>query len=703
MAATGLVIGNSPVGPQPAREPTVGGILTVRSLSDVLKDEQRAASERAAALNNQPVITSLAAQIRRHWEAAKMAKRDIERDMLKAVRSKRGEYDPDQLQELKNQNSSEIYMMLFATKARQHKSLLVDILLGSGGDKPWAIRPTPDPSLPEDVVAGIMQQATEVVMQAEQMGVPMSQGDIRQLLRDAKASAENILFDEARQRCKRAETKMEDFLVEGGFLDALDAFIDDLSVFKTAFIKGPVIRKAGVLKWEPQPDGTSEPVAAWENRPHWERVDPFNVYPAPWSRSVHDGYLIERHRLSPSSLSELIGVEGYNEDAIRQVLDTHATGGLHEWLALDMERARAEGRSTINYEQGSDLIDALQYWGSVPGKVLREWGLPPAEVPDEARVYDVEAWLIGSWVIKAVINADPLARRPYYADSFERVPGAFWGVSLYDTMCDCENMCNAAARALANNMGISSGPQVWVNNERLPNGEDLTAMYPWKIWQTTSDPMGSTAAPIGFFQPNSNAAELMGVFEKFSSLADEVTGIPRYMTGDGMAGGAGRTASGMSMMIGNAGKTVKKSLSSIDMHIIEPILRGLYEYQMRYVGDPDIKGDLQIVARGALSLVAKDAAQVRRNEFLQATANPIDMQIIGLDGRAALLREAVKTLDMNSDDVIPPVSVVKMRAAQAQMQQAAQQAQAQQAQTPDGDGKRRLMNGAPATDTFQPQ
>ena len=85
--------------------------------------------------------------------------------------------------------------------------------------------------------------------------------------------------------------------------------------------------------------------------------------------------------------------------------------------------------------------------------------------------------------------------------------------------------------------------------------------------------MGSTAAPMGFFQPTSNAQELMTVFDRFSQLADEVTGIPRYMTGDGMAGGAGRTASGMSMMIGNAGKTTKKTLMSIDMHVINPLLQ----------------------------------------------------------------------------------------------------------------------------------
>jgi hypothetical protein len=396
------------------------------------------------------------------------------------------------------------------------------------------------------------------------------------------------------------------------------------------------------------------------------------MYPAPWSRNVQDGYLIERHKLSPSALSDMIGVEGYNEDAIRQVLDQYSNSGLREWLQVDMDRLEGENRMYSSLQNQSDLIDALQYWGQVTGKNLREWGMKPDEVPDEAKVYDVECWLIGSWVIKAVINADPLARRPYFGQSFEPIPGAFWGNSLYDKMRDVEDMCNAAARSLANNMGIASGPQVWVNNDRLPSGEDITTLYPWKIWQTTSDPMGVAQPPVGFFQPTSNAQELMAVFDKFSILADEYTGIPRYMAGiGGGAGEAGRTASGMSMMIGNANKTIKSVISNIDKTVIAPLVTNAYQYVMRYVGDKDCKGDLQVVARGALSLVTKDSQMQRQQQFLAATANPIDMQIIGMDGRAAVLRETAKALDMNVDRIVPSPTTLAMKAkvaaAQAQM------------------------------------
>lgn len=681
----------------------MGGLMSMRSQAQVLGDERKAATARAANSNNQPVVQSLAALVRKHWSTAKQARLIPEQEMLRALRALRGEYDPDKLQQLKAQGSSEIYMMLFATKARQAKALLGDVLLGTGDDKPWSLRPTPSPTLPPDTVAEIMQSTEMLVSEAEQSPQPMGIEQIRQLLRDAKTHAEAAIALEARVRCARAETTLEDMMVEGDFVEALDQFLDDMMVFKSAFLKGPVVRKKGTLSWVLGPDGTYVPEVSESNKPCWERVDPLMIYPAPWSKGPDDAFLFERHRLSAQSLNEMIGVEGYSEDAIREVIDLHGAGGLHEWLAIDTERSQAEGRALSATDASSDLIDALQYWGRVTGKLLIEYGLDPADVPDEAKVYDVEIWLIGQWVIKAAINADPLARRPYYTDSFKRQPGAFWNLSLFDTMTDCADMCNAAGRALANNLGIASGPQVWVNVDRLPLGEDITAIYPWKITQTTSDPMGSSAPPMGFFQPNSNAAELMGVFEKFSQLADEYTGIPRYMTGDGAAGGAGRTASGMSMMIGNAGKTIKSSVSSLDLRVIGPAVKRGYEFIMRYVGDPDLKGDLNVVARGALSLMTKDAAQVRRNEFMTlALQSPVVQQMIGPEGLASLLRATTRSLDLDSASIVPSDSELRIKLQQAQMAQA--QAQPQPGPAPMAvqgpSASAELGNGAPATDNF---
>ena len=228
-------------------------------------------------------------------------------------------------------------------------------------------------------------------------------------------------------------------------------------------------------------------------------------------------------------------------------------------------------------------------------------------------------------------------------------------------------MVNATARALSNNMGISSGPQVGVNVSRLPPGEDITDLHPWKIWQFESSEFNDGSRPLDFFQPSSNAQELMAVFEKFSDRADEDTMIPKYMTGEHTAG-AGRTSSGLSMMISNAGKGIKQVINNIDKNVIVPAIERLYHDNLRYNKDPDIVGDLQVVARGASSLVVKEAEAIRRSEFLQLVLNsPIASQIVGTSGAAELLRDAATNLNMNVDRIVPDRQQVSVMEQQQQM------------------------------------
>jgi len=73
---------------------------------------------------------------------------------------------------------------------------------------------------------------------------------------------------------------------------------------------------------------------------------------------------------------------------------------------------------------------------------------------------------------------------------------------------------------------------------------------------------------------------------------------------------------------------------------------------------------------------------VRRNEFLQATNNPADLQIMGLGRRAELLRSIAETLSLEADDIAPTrEEMEQQQAAQQQMQM--QMMQQQAALSPD--------------------
>lgn len=680
----------------------VGGLVTIKSLKAV-QEEERAAAQQA---NNQPVVQALAGYIRKQWTTAMMAKQTTaEIRMLKSVRARRGEYDPDKFALLQEQGSSTIYMMITSTKCRAASSWLRDTLVTAAEDKPWTIQPTPQPEIDPVIAEQIMLQAQQEVIQLYAMGQPPSQAQVRERLIEMKDMAMSTILDTAKRTAERMEVKMEDQLDEGNWNEAFSQFIDDLTTFPSAFLKGPVVRRRPRLQWVPGQNGTYQLDVKDELVLEWERVDPFNIYPAPDASSINDGYLIERHKLHRTDLQALIGVEGYSEAAIRAVLEEYGKGGLRDWIYVDMNKASAEGKSTMGVQQNpSELIDALQFWGNVQGQLLLDWGLTADEVPDPLMDYPIEAWVIGHWVIKAVVNPDPLGRKPYYKASYEEVPGAFWGNSVADLCRDTQDICNAAARALVNNMSIASGPQVVYNVDRLPQGENITQMYPWKVWQVTSDPMGGSQPPMQFFQPEALAQGLMAVYEKFAILADEYTGIPRYMTGDSPTGGAGRTASGMSMLMSNAGKSIKQVISNIDHNVIQPVIERLYFYNMRYGTDPELKGDVNIVARGANSLIVKEQAQMRQNQFLQiALSSPIATQIVGIEGIAELLRQAAKTLDMNPDNIVPPIPILKQRMQNALMQQQqAMLAAGGPGQPPLQDKGQKLQNGAPVMNNFEP-
>ena len=644
-------------------------------------DLEAAAKKSAAEKQNTPMIQGLASHVRHRWEVMRDHKRlEIEPRLTKCLRARSMQYDPEKLASIKEHGGSEIFMGIVSTKCRTATAWLRDTLLGTGADKPWALAPTPLPEVPPEVqerLQGIMQANLAQYYAAG--NPPIDPAGLQQLASGMKDTAMRAMKEEADKRVGRMEKKMEDQLMEGGFVKALYEFTNDIATFPYAVLKGPIPRKRKAMKY------VQGGMAAMDVlRDEWERVDPYKFYWAPWGDDVQSMPCIELHHLTREDVEAMIGVEGYDEGSVRSILADFGLGSF-DWLEHDdSEIETATGKDFDDAH--SDIVAAIQLWDSIPGKLLIDWGMDEADIEDPQMSYPCEVWMVNNTVIKAVLNYDPLNRKPYYVTSYEKVPGRVDGNGVADLCMDAQNMCNAAARALANNMCIASGPQVGVNISRLPAGEDITQMHPWKIWQFRQSDYNDNSPPMTFFQPNSNAQELMAVFDRFMGIADEVSGIPRYMTGEHVPG-AGRTSSGLSMLISNAGKSIKQVIGNIDYDVLTPMLERQYQRNLRYADDPDLIGDVQVVARGAMSLVVKEAEAVRKNEFLRLILeSPIAQQIVGLPGTAELMRDLAGNLNTNVDKLVPTREQI------VQQQQAAQQAQmemmqaAQQGQQLQEDG-----------------
>jgi hypothetical protein len=251
--------------------------------------------------------------------------------------------------------------------------------------------------------------------------------------------------------------------------------------------------------------------------------------------------------------------------------------------------------------------------------------------------------------------------------SFEKLPGNPCGNGLPDILADVQDASNATLRALVNNMSIASGPQVIVNDDRLADDEDGEELFPWKRWHVQSDPLGNNSqAPISFFQPNSNAQELMTIYTSLANLADELSAVPKYLTG-GQAGSVGRTASGLSMLMGNASKILQTVAANIDRDIFDPLLNGLYDMIMLTDSSGLFQGDEVIRVLGVQVAMQKETQRARQLEFLTATANPIDAAIVGPLGRANVLRAVADGLGLSGEEIVPSEEDLKKQQQQAQM------------------------------------
>lgn len=631
------------------------------------QDVARAAAEDAP--QNSPV-QQLPAYIRSQFEIFRNHRNTVSGwndRLLAAMRAFNGQYSSAILSEISKFGGSQIYARLIAQKCRGASSLLRDVYLGS--DRPWGLKPPADPVVDAEILQKIDQlvqvEAQQLSMQG---GQQMSPKDIQDRKRELTEAARDAARRKAAEQAEIAEDKIEEILREGSFYHAMAEFLADIPIFPFAVIKGPVVKVVPKIIWPP--DG-GRPTVQFKPRLYWYRVSPFDLWFTPGVADIEYANVIEKHRITRADLNDMLDLPGYDTAAVRDVLDQYGRGGLYDnWDSTDSERAVLESRENPAWNR-SATITMMEFNGNVQGRVLQEYGL---QVPDELRDYHVQAWCIGDKCIKAQLSPSPRQRHPYFMTSFEKVPGTPVGNGLTDILADIQEVANATLRALVNNMSMSSGPQVVVKDDRLAANEDGEEMYPWKRWHTRADPTSGSSdnRPIDFFQPDSHAQELMAVYNAMSQLADDISAIPKYVQGGNPGSGAGRTASGLAMLMGNSSKVLQSVSANIDRDVLEGALMQLFDLILLTDTTGLLTGEEEVTVLGVNVAIQKETLRQRQLEFLQATANPMDQQIVGLQGRAAILRSVSQTLGLPGEEIVP----TDKELAQRQTQQAQQQANA---------------------------
>jgi len=120
--------------------------------------------------------------------------------------------------------------------------------------------------------------------------------------------------------------------------------------------------------------------------------------------------------------------------------------------------------------------------------------------------------------------------------------------------------------------------------------------------------------------------------------------MPSFAHGQTGVSGVGRTASGISMLMNAASGSIKTVIKNVDDYLLKPLGEGLFRFNMQFNFNPEIKGDLEVIARGTESLMANEIRSQRLMSFLQVASNPSLAPFAKFD---YIIREIAKAMDLD--------------------------------------------------------
>ena len=464
-----------------------------------------------------------------------------------------------------------------------------------------------------------------------------------------------ITFSPAMVAAKKMQKKIQDQLEESNASKHLRNTAFEMALFGTGVMKGPFAVDKEYPHWDEE--GTYSPTI--KTVPQVSHVSVWNFYPDPDANNMDEAqYVIERHKMSRSQLRQLKRRPFFRDNVIDDAIKLGENYNKEFW---------EDDLSDYAPEYGVERYEVLEYWGMVDVDFLEEQGVDiPSELSDVDEL-QANVWVCNGKLLRMVINPFKPARIPYHAAPYELNPYSFFGVGIAENMDDTQTLMNGFMRMAVDNAVLSGNLLIEIDETNLVPGQDLS-LYPGKVFRRQGGAPGQ--AIFGTKFPNVSGENLQ-LFDKARVLADESTGFPSFAHGQTGVTGVGRTASGISMLMGAAQGSIKSVVKNIDDYLLRPLGEGLFRFNMQFDFDPDIKGDLEVKARGTESLMANEVRSQRLTQFMQIAAAPSLAPFTKFD---YIIREIAKSLDLDPDKV---TNNMNEAALQAEMMKGFQQEQPQ--------------------------
>ena len=444
----------------------------------------------------------------------------------------------------------------------------------------------------------------------------------------------------AQKAARRMEKLIHDQIDESKGSSEIRSALLESSLLGTGIVKGPFNFNKKLHKWDTGEDGERSYNPLEVRVPRIEFVSCWDFYPDPSATSIEEcEYVIHRHKLNKSQLRQLRNMPYFKEDAIREAIQMGANYEEKSFEYHLKDDARADEDYQTNFE-------VLEYWGIMDAEYAREVGIELADDIDDLDEVQVNAWVCGNTLLRAVVNPFTPYRIPYHAFPYERNPYNFFGIGVAENMDDSQQIMNGHARMAVDNLAMAGSLVFDVDESALVGGQSME-IYPGKIFRRQAGMPGQAIHGLKF--PNT-APENMMMFDKFRQLADEQTGIPSYSHGQTGVQSMTRTASGMSMLLGASSLNVKTVVKNLDDFLLRPLGEAFFQWNMQFFeGGLDVKGDLEVKATGTNSLMQKEVRSQRLTTFLQTAQNPAIAPFVKI---SKLVSELAYSLDLDPDEIL---------------------------------------------------
>jgi hypothetical protein len=596
-----------------------------------------------------PLAGTIVGLVQKQYKKASDARETEENRWVQAYRNYRGIYGPDV--QFTSTEKSQVFVKVTKTKVLAAYGQIIEVLFGNNRF-PVTVDPT---TLPEGVAESVHFESNDEIKKAQGpsledtkllpgetmtdlkerlAGLKNSLAPVEDQLKEGVGSTPTqITFHPAMVAAKKMEKKIHDQLDESNANKQLRVAAFECALFGTGVMKGPFAIDKEYANWNDEGEYTP----TIKTIPQTSSVSLWNFYPDPDAANMDEAeYVVERHKMSRTQLRNLKKRPFFRSNAIDLAV-SDGESYTKEWWEQAMEDDAQESKA--------ERFEVLEFWGSVDTEVLEGHDIDiPAELADMDQV-NVNIWVCNGKVLRLVMNPFTPSMIPYYAVPYEVSPYSLFGVGIAENMDDTQTLMNGFMRMAVDNAALSGNMLIEVDETNLVPGQDLS-VYPGKVFRRQGGAPGQ--AIFGTKFPNVSN-ENMQMFDKARVLADESTGFPSFAHGQTGVQGVGRTASGISMLMSAANGSIRNVVKNVDDYLLAPLAKAFFNFNMQFDYDEEIKGDLEVKARGTESLMANEVRSQRLMQFLGVVQNPVLAPFAKMD---YIVREIAKSMDLDPDKLV---------------------------------------------------